>query len=311
MSDTTISNKMANNPSTTQHKITFINTIGWAIVGIICIGILQLILISPLFMSGYFTWDIFQLSNAEFHQTLGVSGQAIFKLFECIATILIVAYLVKRDGKSLSKIGLSIRGFTEHGLIAFALGTLILLIGFVLLYVTNYIDFSINEMSSVPWIANIGLFTAVAIGEEVFCRGYIQHRLSTVLKPLTAMLITSGCFAALHYANDNLNLVGFLNLFLAGILFGVYYMHTNNLLFPIVLHFAWNFIQGPILGFSVSGMETSSWLSITASDNPLITGGAFGFEGSILCTILTVIAIIKVHHWLKPRSLTTQSLSTK
>lgn len=280
-----------------KNRATFINTMGWTCIAIITIGILQILLMTPLFLSGYLSWDIFQLPREEFQQQLGTSGLATFKLFECIASIVVITWLLKRDGKNLATVGVIIHGFFRHGVAAFALGTGILLAGFVLLFATHYIDFSINEFSSVPWLAHIGLFIAVALAEELLFRGYLQQRLATVTTPFVAALIASGAFASFHYANDGLSLLGFANLFLAGMLFGIYYMHTSNLFFPIVLHFAWNFIQGPVLGFSVSGIETSSWLSITSSDNPLITGGTFGFEGSVLCTLLISMVIYTTHQY--------------
>jgi membrane protease YdiL (CAAX protease family) len=44
-----------------------------------------------------------------------------------------------------------------------------------------------------------------------------------------------------------------LNIFLAGIFLGAYYINRRNLWFPIGLHFAWNFCQGSVFGFEVSG----------------------------------------------------------
>lgn len=56
-------------------------------------------------------------------------------------------------------------------------------------------------------------------------------------------------------------------------------------------HLMWNFSQGSILGFAVSGSDNSSLLELTLSKNGYLTGGGFGFEGSILCTIMCAIII--------------------
>ncbi len=54
-----------------------------------------------------------------------------------------------------------------------------------------------------------------------------------------------------------------LNLLLAGMLLGASYLYTRNLCFPISLHLFWNWIQGPILGYQVSGNNfTTSMLTL-------------------------------------------------
>lgn len=194
MDNQTINTTKTNFKNENTHKATVLNTIGWTCIAIIVIGILQLLLMSPLFMSGNISWHIFQLLNEEFQQQLGTTGQATFKFFECIASLLTVAWLLKRDNKNFTTVGLSTNGFFLYGLIAFALATLVLLIGSVLLIVTNNIDFIINEFSSVPWLANIGLFIAVAIGKEVLFRGYIQQRLTTAAHLIVAVVIASATF---------------------------------------------------------------------------------------------------------------------
>ena len=62
-----------------------------------------------------------------------------------------------------------------------------------------------------------------------------------------------------------------------------------------MLHFSWNFFQGPVFGFEVSGINFGSIITQSVSGHELITGGEFGFEGSILASCLTALAIILVH----------------
>ena len=87
--------------------------------------------------------------------------------------------------------------------------------------------------------------------------------------------------------------IAFLNILLAGILIGSTYIYTRNLWFAIALHLFWNWLQGPILGFEVSGGRLGgTLLSLELPEENIINGGTFGFEGSILCTALMIIAIV-------------------
>lgn len=80
--------------------------------------------------------------------------------------------------------------------------------------------------------------------------------------------------------------------FPAGILLGISYIFTKNLWFPIALHFSWNFFQGPIFGFQVSGTNSETLISQTINGNELLTGGQFGLEGSIIATVLCSLGIL-------------------
>ena len=87
----------------------------------------------------------------------------------------------------------------------------------------------------------------------------------------------------------------YLPVLLAGCLLGASFLYTRNLCFPVVLHWFWNWLQGPVLGYEVSGMdsgETLLTLRLTGSD--LLTGGSFGFEGSLLCTVLLVVGTLAI-----------------
>ena len=63
-----------------------------------------------------------------------------------------------------------------------------------------------------------------------------------------------------------------------------------DLWFPIGIHWAWNFTQGNVSGFAVSGGDTEeSILTATLSGPDIITGGSFGPEASIVALTLGTI----------------------
>ena len=65
------------------------------------------------------------------------------------------------------------------------------------------------------------------------------------------------------------------------------------------MHLTWNFFQGPVFGYEVSGFHTQSIITQEIKGNPIITGGEFGFEGSILATVISIIMIIITHRMAK------------
>jgi hypothetical protein len=108
---------------------------------------------------------------------------------------------------------------------------------------------------------------------------------------MVALLVSSVFFSLMHIFNDNFSWIGFCNILLAGVLLGLPYIYTKNLWFPIALHFSWNFFQGIIFGFNVSGHVTYSLFSQTREVDTIWNGGKFGFEGSLLSLIFQLITI--------------------
>ena len=136
------------------------------------------------------------------------------------------------------------------------------------------------------------LFVVVSFHEEIMMRGYVLNNLMQSMNRYAALSISSVIFMSIHLLNPNVNFLSVVNLFLAGIVLGIYYIHKPNLWLPIGMHLTWNFFQGPIFGFEVSGIETKSIINQSVRGNEIITGGAFGFEGSILATILIITIIV-------------------
>lgn len=142
------------------------------------------------------------------------------------------------------------------------------------------------------------LFLMVAYSEELLSRGYIYNILSKTTNSNIALVASSLFFSFLHSLNSSITLIGFLNLFLAGLLFGLTYRAKSDLSMPIGLHFAWNLLQRPIFGFSVSGFTTVSIFQVNQL-SPNLSGGTFGIEGSsilsltILASIIVLLAIEK------------------
>ncbi|MCI1681558.1 MAG: CPBP family intramembrane metalloprotease [Bacteroides sp.] len=136
----------------------------------------------------------------------------------------------------------------------------------------------------------------VAVTEELIVRGFVLgHLLNAGVNRFVALFLSSLLFSLMHFFNPNFSFLPFVNIVLAGLLLGSTYIYTRNLWFPIALHLFWNWLQGPVLGFEVSGGDMgATWLTLKLPENNLINGGTFGFEGSLVCTVLMIALTILI-----------------
>lgn len=207
------------------------------------------------------------------------------------------AVLVLRWRKlPLSLLGMSLKGRGKDLLAGLGVAVLLYAVGFG----TSLLMGTVG-IASVQWVprdllGTLLFFLLVAVTEEVMLRGFVLGRmLSAGMNRFVALFLSSALFSAMHLFNPNFALLPFVNILLAGCLLGASFLYTRNLCFPVVLHWFWNWLQGPVLGYEVSGMdsgETLLTLRLTGSD--LLTGGSFGFEGSLLCTVLLVVGTLAI-----------------
>jgi len=175
--------------------------------------------------------------------------------------------------------------------------------------VTNTPNLSFFPALLIPLI----IYVMVGFYEELFSRGYQLTNLAEGLagkyiKPETAILLacllSSAFFGFLHTANPNANLFSTLNICLAGIFLATGFLLTGELAIPIGLHISWNFFQGNVFGFPVSGADfrSATLIQIQQSGPDWITGGAFGPEGGILGIISNLLGILLIIFWVKKRT---------
>ena len=119
------------------------------------------------------------------------------------------------------------------------------------------------------------------------------------------MVFTAVFFATIHNANPGANYFTWFNTFLAGIWLGIAYFKTRNLWFPFGVHLTWNWFQGSVFGINVSGLEhlaTAPVMKATDLGPAWLTGGHYGIEGGIACTIALIISTLVIYFlpFLKP-----------
>jgi len=239
--------------------------------------------------------DIF----AQLDTPQGVNLLLFARAFALIGTLWLTRFFLRYiDNVPFSSVGLTSRkGVLADAVIGFFMGFVLIAVGFTTLYGLGMISINAIQLPILSVLAFFVVCICVAVDEELSCRGYILGNLmnNASIGKYGALAISALIFAILHALNPNITVMGFVNLILAGVLLGIYYLYQKNLWLPIMLHLSWNFFQGPIFGFEVSGFELEAIISHNMVGHPLITGGNFGFEGSILLTPLIVLAIVYLH----------------
>jgi uncharacterized protein len=216
----------------------------------------------------------------------------IIAFFSLVGTFVVVWLFRKYiDKKTFTSLGLKEFYLAKDITVGIAFGFIIMLLGFTCLFLTKQINILSIQFRPIEFILSIGLFIFVAVSEELFLRGYILNNLMTSFNKFIALLISSLIFSLLHALNPDFNLLSFIGLFIAGLFFGLAYIYTRSLWFPIALHFSWNFFQGTVFGFNVSGKDTYSLIVTKDNTQNIWNGGNFGFEGSIISIILQLVAI--------------------
>lgn len=218
----------------------------------------------------------------------------IVQFFAFLGTYLVVWLFMKKvDDEKFIDMGLRFKNSTKSLFTGFSIGALIMFIGFGVLQLLDEIQFQEITFDLNEIFLTIIFFLLVSFAEEIFLRGYVLRNLMYSFNKYTALIVSSAIFSLMHSLNPNVDLLGLTNLFLAGILLGITYIHTKNLWFAIALHFSWNFFQ-VLLGFNVSGQNWYSLVKFGTTEQTLLNGGAFGFEGSILSSLAMVITIFVI-----------------
>lgn len=171
--------------------------------------------------------------------------------------------------------------------IGFAIGAVFMSVIAAILFCYGYYTPYANDVYFSDVIKCLFLYLLVSVGEEVMFRGILHRMISERFGLTAALIVSSLLFGFAHITNDNATIIAAVDIAIeAGLLLGAAYELSRNLWLPIGIHWAWNFTQGNIYGFNVSGNydEVSVFCS-EISGPDIITGGEFGPEASVITAI--------------------------
>ena len=144
--------------------------------------------------------------------------------------------------------------------------------------------------------AGVLLFVA-ALAEEATFRGYPLQTLTRAGLMWLGVILTSVLFASGHLWNPNVVPgVTFANTVIAGFWLVAAYLKTRSLWFPLGVHWGWNWALGCVFGLPISGVRFFSNPILRGDDvGPAwLTGGNYGIEGGVACTIALLVFILLI-----------------
>lgn len=130
--------------------------------------------------------------------------------------------------------------------------------------------------------------------EEIMTRGWLMQVIGVRYNVPLAIIISSTIFGAMHLFNPSVSKLSLANLALFGVFAALYAIWEEGLWGICALHSAWNWTQGNIFGFKVSGTEPAggALLAFKSTGSDIITGGAFGPEGGLVVSFILIIGIV-------------------
>ena len=142
-------------------------------------------------------------------------------------------------------------------------------------------------------------FLVQGAAEEFLIHGYLMTSFLHGYNVWISLIVSSVAFALLHAGNVGVGILPFVNLFLFAMFAGMLTLRSGSILPASAMHGMWNFTEGNLFGFSVSGMDRmpSVWLAESDGTHILTSGGLFGPEGGLAVTFVLIIAIVAIWYF--------------
>lgn len=154
---------------------------------------------------------------------------------------------------------------------------------------------SIKTAHPAFWHAAPNVLASAAVEECVY-RGLLLSGMAVALagRLRISVLVAALLFGLAHAGNPAASGASVLGNALGGVVYGAAFVLTGRLWLSIGIHFAWNFVQGPVLGFPVSGRDLGGLQQIHDLGPSWVTGGSYGPEGGLVGILVRFLALALV-----------------
>lgn len=243
--------------------------------------------------------------NANFIQSLVLN-------ISLTSGVIVLIFLWVRfvEKRRFSSLGFDRNNFILKYLTGFIIGIIMMSATVALLYLFGLITVDNNTSQVIGGFALSSILLVIpawmiqSAMEEIIARGWLLNVLGARYTPIIGLIISSVFFGLVHLENPGISLIAILNIILVGLFLGLCVIKTNNLWVVCGIHASWNFSQGNIFGFKVSGSRSvaGSIFNLNLRGNELMSGGDFGPEAGLCATIVLIICTIIIALILKNKN---------
>jgi uncharacterized protein len=255
---------------------------GWRLI------LQTLLMIVLLFCAGIPVGLLFLIPDLDLPDGVFLALNQVISIF----AITLSVYLARRflDKRSFSSLGLRLDQWAAIDILAGIVITFFMM-GFIYLieWGVGWLTFEGFAWETDDLLTVLGgtfgmlvVFILVGWNEELLSRGYHLQTIASGLNLFWGVVISSAIFGIMHLGNPNATWVSAAGIFFAGLFLAYGYLTTKQLWLPIGLHIGWNFFEGVVFGFPVSGLDIYRLIRITVDGPELWTGGAFGPEAGLV-----------------------------
>jgi membrane protease YdiL (CAAX protease family) len=205
---------------------------------------------------------------------------------------LILIRLFEKSGLSFIRVSMS--NFFSKLLIGLFFGLFWLAIAVIPIYflgkgqLTTVFSLNATQLSIYFFI----LFVNAAM-QELLVHGYLFSLLQNKYSKVTALIVTSILFLLLHPGAINAGIIASINVFGAGLIFGLITIYFDSLFSATIAHSIWNYFGAVWFGLiPLDNYPSMKLISVTG--NPLFIGDKNGMETSVTVTITIVLLITMI-----------------
>lgn len=130
--------------------------------------------------------------------------------------------------------------------------------------------------------------------EEICFRGWLQRRLTARINPAAAVTVAAVAFSLLHVFGGARTPLSLVNIFLAGLFFGLLLLRTGSIWASIGAHFGWNWAETSLFGLSPNpgADDFGAIIDLDLVGAHIWGGSVEGLNASIAITVVLVALIL-------------------
>jgi membrane protease YdiL (CAAX protease family) len=227
-----------------------------------------------------------------------------WKLLLVLGTAALAAYRVRvlRQQKipTASALGFA---FDRRALIDLGIGAAITLVSMSMVFAAEYSAglISVTRVGPPSALAN-DILTSIAvplIEEFVFRCAVLGALLLLTRNTAVAVAISALIFGVGHALNANAGFVSIISTALGGLAYSIAFAASERIWLPFGLHFGWNYAEGRLFGFHLSGgaIHPAPFVQQHDIGPTILTGGEYGPEAGLVGLLARLVVLALITAW--------------